>query len=81
MVNTKSVTADEVLDILSDKARQVQMHSMVAIKRGTRWYVGRVTTSAGPGGGAGMIGFHGSKDESNTGFLYLSNAEKVLILD
>jgi hypothetical protein len=75
MIDTKIVTADEVLDKLSDKARIVQIGTMVALKAKDKWHIGRITTSAGVRGEIGLVGTMGE------GFLGLEYAEKVLVMD
>ena len=72
-MKTKIATADEVLDMLSDKARLAHLNNMVAIKDRGQWYVGRLDVSA-----QAEIGLIGT---GSRGFILLSNADKVLVLD
>jgi hypothetical protein len=75
-MSTETTTPDQILMKLSDKGRSVQEHSVIAILCKNRWFVGRVTRSAGSDGGLGLIG---NKDSG--GFIHLYQAEKLLILD
>jgi hypothetical protein len=75
-METKSVSAEEVLGILSDKAHIAQMDSLVAIQRRGKWFIGRLTVSAGPVPNRGLVG-----NKDSEGFIELAKAEKMLILD
>ena len=75
-METKTVTAEEIFGILSDKAHVAQVDSLVAVQRRGKWFIGRLTVSAGPVPNRGLVG---NKDSG--GFIELANAEKVLLLD
>ncbi len=75
-METKTVTAEEILDTLSDKAHVAQIDSLVAVQRRGKWFMGRLTVSAGPMPNRGLVG-----NKESGGFIDLAKAEKVLLLD
>ena len=75
-METKTVTAEEILGVLSDKAHAAQIDSLVAVKQRGKWFIGRLTISAGPVPNRGLVG-----NKDSRGFIDLAKSEKVLILD
>ena len=75
-METRTATADDVLSILSDKAHVAQIDSLVAVQRRGKWFIGRLTVSAGPMPNRGLVG-----NKDSEGFIEMAKAEKVLILD
>ena len=75
-MDTIVVTAEQVLDRLSDKGRNARPGCMVAMKNKGVWRIGRLDYSAGQMPSLGLRGANGEG-----AFHHLSNADKVLILD